>query len=240
MKCDHLVQRDTDVSVGVTGDKDALIVRDMYSKLIWCYPMKARTADNTEDALRDFAGGYRIKRVYADNSGEIRGACRALGIPHEGAQAGVPQTNGFAERTNGLVLMMTRTALIAAGLPNNFWPYASRCVCFNHNTDWSEDESPWQKAHNKGECDAQRLPFGCLVWFLRSNTKAHEKEKRVPKWGGRGVPGIFAGYRMAPGCAWSGRYLVWELASFAKINLAADASGKVSAVASPHETTRVH
>ena len=185
MTCDHLVQRDTDVSVGITGDKDALTVRDMYSGWIWCYPMKARTLDNTEDALRDFAGGYRIKRIYSDNSGEIKGACRAMGTPHEGAQPGVPQTNGYAERTNGIILQMTRTALIAAGLPSNFWPYASQCVCFNYNTDWSSGEpSPWNKAHNKGECEAQRLPFGCLVWFLRAPTARNDKTTRTPKWGG--------------------------------------------------------
>ena len=237
--CDHLVQRDTDVSVGITGDKDALTVRDLYSRYLWCYPMKSRSQENTEEALRDFAGGYKISRVYGDNSLEIKGACRQLGWPHEGAQVGVPQSNGIIERANGIVLAMTRTALVASGLPNNFWPYATRCVCFNYNTDWTKGEgSPWFKAHNK-EIDGHRLPFGCLVWFLRSNPKGKKDEKRTPKWGGRATAGIFAGYVTSPGCGWTGRYLAWELDSFAHLDLRADSSGRAKGVGTPHDTARI-
>ena len=55
---DHLVQRDTDIAVGITGDKDALTIRDLFTGWLTCYPMKERSMDNTEDALRDFAGGF--------------------------------------------------------------------------------------------------------------------------------------------------------------------------------------
>ena len=100
--CDQLVQRHTDVSVSITGDKDELTVRDVYSGWIWCYPMMGRTLDNTEEALRDFAGGYRIKRIYSDNSGEIKGACWAMGIPHEGAQPGALSPMGTPRAQTGL------------------------------------------------------------------------------------------------------------------------------------------
>ena len=99
------------------------------------------------------------------------------------------------------------------------------------------------KAHGKGEFSGQRFPFGCKVWFLPSETKSKTskaaKEKRQPKWGGRASIGVFVGYVTSPGCAWTGRYLVWDLADFLDINFSAEASGRVNAMASPHQTAKI-
>ena len=89
------------------------------------------------------------------------------------------------------------------------------------------------------------LPFGCGVWFLPTNTRPGKHGAlghAMPKWGGRGCLGIFAGYEMSPSCEWSGRYLVWPIDTLATMNLSSDASGRSAdarKLRDPHRTMRV-
>merc|ERR1712237_174388 len=240
LTCDHLVKQKGDLSLGITEATDALVVKDLFTQYVWVYPITARDKDETVRSLKDFAGMYGIDRVYSDNSLELIAACKELRWPRERSQSGVPQTNGIIERTNGVVLAMTRTALVAAGLPNHFWPYAVQCTCFNWNTGWTrKGPSPWMLCHGS-EIEASRLPFGCLVYFLQSPTVG--KKQVQPKWGPRAVAGVFAGYVVAPSCGWSGRYLVWELQEFVRLrlNLKADASAATTCFPSPHDTAQIH
>ena len=55
--CDHMVQGDADWAVGCTGDRHVLIVKDLFTKWVWAYPMRNKSADCTFAALNDFVGG---------------------------------------------------------------------------------------------------------------------------------------------------------------------------------------
>ena len=168
--------------------------------------------------------------IYSDGAPELDEACRILGFPHDKSHPGVPQNNGIIERCNGDVLAMTRTSIIHAGMPNYVWPFACQCVCHNDNCAWDETtESAWFRAHGKGEFAGQVLPFGCAVWYLPSSTKSTRGRPASsvrPKWGGRACRGLFAGYVMHSGGAWSGRYLVWPIESFIGLNLTAAGNGR--------------
>ena len=212
---DHMVQTDEDWTIGCDGSKNLLAVKDLATGLKWAYPMPTKSAENTADALKRFCGSYRIGCVYSDGAPELDEACRMLGYPHDKSHPGVPQNNGIIERCNGDILAMTRTCIIHAGLPNHVWPWACQCVCHNDNCTWDEHrESAWYRAHGKGEFNGLLLPFGCAVWFLPATTRSNRGRPASharPKWGGRACRGIFAGYVMHTGGAWSGRHYVWPL-----------------------------
>ena len=152
--------------------------------------------------LQYFMGGGRIKTFYSDKSPELRKVCKTLGIIYEHSQPGRPQNNSIAERTDLDILEGTRTALINAGFPECFWPFAAPHFCFLDNTSTlrsdgtvDPDGSPYNKAHGGGELKVTRLPFGCEVIFLPTRTKGQPHEK----WGGTGEVGVLAGYHMEPG-----------------------------------------
>ena len=171
--------------------------------------------------------------VYSDESGELKAACHQLSIVHELPQPGIPKTNAIAERQNSDVLAMTRSSLVAAGLPACFWPYAAPCVCFNDNMREGEYGSAWTLTHKK-EFKGKLFAFGCGVWFKPSPTKY-----TPTKWDGRAMFGIFAGYKINPGYNWSGEYYVWDLDQFLEVCLSSDVSGKVAKNIKPHSTKAV-
>lgn len=101
-----------------------------------------------------------------DNSKEIPQAADALRINLENSQLGMPQPNGRAERHFRDILVGTRTALVAAGMPAYFWAYASRCFCFNWNKiPFSRSEagphlSLLTRGQKKEELKGNLTPFG--------------------------------------------------------------------------------
>ena len=144
-------------------------------------------------ALRHFIGRRTVTQAYCDNAGEFIRACRDLGIVAEFSQPGVPQTNSKIERTNQDVLAMTRTALVAVGMPPPFWPYASRCVTFNDNVRYTSGISAWSLTHVH-DCTANLLPFGVGVWYLPT-----PKRNTPSNYDGRARWGVFAGYVITSG-----------------------------------------
>ena len=183
-------------------------------------------AANTISAFRHFQGNSRTRRVellYCDNAPELTSVGRELRYNVEYSQPGVPQTNGLAERNNQDILSGTRTMLAAAGLPACFWPWAAPCYCMRRNSlvNSQTGESPWSKTHGGEDLSRKLIPFGCGVWFKPAPTKY------VPsKWEPRGQWGIFAGYRLAPGCEWRGDYFVWDLDQFMGVDFSVDSSGR--------------
>ncbi len=111
-----------------------------------------------------------INRVYSDGHDSIGAACRAIGIPQELSQPGVPQNNGIIENKVGDELAGIRTQLCQAGFPLCLWPYAARVYATLENTRVREDgNSPWFKRFGERP-DFKRLPLGCKVWFIPAPT----------------------------------------------------------------------
>ena len=79
-------------------------------------------------------------------------------------------------------------------------------------------------------------PFGALVYFKPSGARSVEQKH---KFDPMGIPGVFAGYDLAPGLHWSRKYRVWSLADWTKQNLAYNAGAPIRKLKTPHYTERV-
>ena len=224
---DHLVSQDGRMQ-GLTGDRDAIVVKDLFTSVKTVIPVMNKSREAAVRGLRYFVGDpKRVKHCYTDGSHELGTALNEMSILHEQSRPGKPQNNSKIERTNLDVLEGTRCAMIQAGLPECFWPFAAPHYCFLENTskidhqgDVYPDGSPYRVAHGGEEPNVKRLPFGCEVIFIPSSTKLQDLPT---KWEGVALTGVIAGYRMGPGYKWGGEYLVWSLRELTKVNFRVDA-----------------
>eukprot|EP00972_Heterocapsa_arctica_P010291 1511137-Heterocapsa_arctica.AAC.1 len=63
--CDHIISKSME---GLTGDKDALVIKDLLPNLKQFCPVKSKYSSDTLIALQFFQGSYKIKTMYSDNS----------------------------------------------------------------------------------------------------------------------------------------------------------------------------
>ena len=207
---DHVVLHNAK-SMGMNGERAALFIMDMFTRVPDLVPVKDKSAEETVRAIRYYMGDAALGRLYTDNSKELIAAGRELDTIHQTATPHRPQTNAFAERGIRTMLEGARTALLQAGLPPRFWPLAARhhsfatAICEQPNGD----ASPYFLKHSK-DFEGWKLPFGCLVHFRPPRPIAQE----LPKFAPRAVPGIFLGWHVEPGCNFRGDYLVIPIATF--------------------------
>ena len=97
---DHLVNNKKGKKHGVRGFKNAVNIKDLWSGLINCYPVKNKGHEEARKAFKMFCGGRKIQRIYSDNAGELKAAAEKLSVPHELSEPGVPVPNCLAERNN--------------------------------------------------------------------------------------------------------------------------------------------
>ena len=122
------------------------------------------------------------------------GAADALKVPLEISQPGVPRNNCIIENRVGDELRGIRTQLFQAGFPLCLWPYAARTYSTLDNVQLRQDGScPWVRRFGEA-LDFMQIPLGCLVWFIPARTE-YIPSPAAPRL----VPGVFMGYRMAPG-----------------------------------------
>ena len=70
---DHMVDSgDGSFASSVTGDSVALVVKDVWSGLLHCFPCRSKSADDTYGSLLHFIGRRTVTQAYADNSPEIK------------------------------------------------------------------------------------------------------------------------------------------------------------------------
>ena len=79
---DYIVAQ-SEESMGLTGERDALVVTDRATEYIDCFPLLSRHASDTQGALREFWGDVKPARMYTDNAPELIRACRDLGWRHD-------------------------------------------------------------------------------------------------------------------------------------------------------------
>ena len=238
---DHLVAQNGGTE-GITGDFDALVVKDLYSKIKVLLLVRDKTAEQAIRALRYLFGNNPVGRFYSGNAPELELACTILGIVHERSRAGAPQNNSIVERANLDILEGIRTTLICAGFTECFWPFAAQHFRFLENTPAIgidgkvyKDGSSYHRAHGQGETAALRIPFGCAVYFIPVDTKGFRKGK----FEGSGAAGVIAGYNMSPGYVWDGEYLCWSLKELANIDMMATASKHPPGLQSPRVTKKI-
>ena len=125
-----------------TQYKYLLTVTDDYSRYVVTTRLKAKsgTTDaliNTVNALEK-ATTHQVSQIQADWGGEFRNKelaneLKQRGITLKETVPGHSETNAVAERTNRTILTMSRTAIIASGLPKSLWDKASAWAAYTKN-----------------------------------------------------------------------------------------------------------
>ena len=78
--------------LGLSGEKEALVIKDVMSGLKNIYPVSSKNADDAVLSIRHFCGERPVTGFYSDNSGELKKACKIMKILHDGSQPGLPQS----------------------------------------------------------------------------------------------------------------------------------------------------
>ena len=214
---DHVYSH-SEALAGIDGALDQLVIFDVGTGMLGCYPAASKGQADTCRSLIHFQGQDKsYKKIYTDASKELIAAIKDLGINtlmHDTATPGMPQTNGMAESMVRRVVHGTRAILATAGLPHCYWSLASVCFAMLRNTALTLGDSPWFKYHGE-HFKGQRLPFGCLVSFIPSPTS----RRFIPsKYDQTSVPGVFLGYKLHAGCRWGNQYRVAMLEEFVDRN----------------------
>ena len=98
-----------------------------------------------------------------------------------------------------------------------------------------DDVSAWCKLHG-AEFKGEKIPFGALVYFKPSGARANEQ---AHKFDPKGIPGVFAGYEIAPGVNWRRQYMAWALSDMTKQNYLFNAKTIVDKLRHPHLTEKI-
>eukprot|EP00435_Cladocopium_sp_Y103_P031652 s4552_g8.t1 len=217
-------------------EKNVFVIRDRYTGMIQAYPSARKNNEAVISAVKMFMGRRKIREAYSDMAPQFKEAMKVLRIPIDYSLAGKTKHNSLTERNNQFLLVATTTCMLEAGIPPCFWKYAIRCVSHLLNIEPNDEEvSAWCKLHGE-EFKGKMIPFGALVFFKPSGARAVEqKHKFDPK----GIPGVFAGYELAPGLHWSRKYRVWALTDWSKQSLAYNAGKPIPKLKTPHYTERV-
>ena len=159
---------------------------------------------------------------YSDVALEFDAAMKELRIPLDHSLPGLPKNNSLAERTNQEIINTVATALLHAGLPAQYWPFALNCVVQNLNIEDVEGDghSAWKNMTGE-EFKGKAIPFGAKVYFKPTDTR---EKTYSHKFDPKGIPGVFAGYVVTVGQGWSRKYRVWDMKEFANVNLSMDAA----------------
>ena len=139
---DHIDCSGDGLDKGVNGEKYGFVLYDRATGWLDTYPVTEKTAENIQAAMDDFCGPRdRVVYFYSDGGRELIKAVCYMGWTHGLSTPGRPETNGVAETQVRRVLQMARTLLEHVGLSPNFWPYAAKAACFEHNISGDEDSS---------------------------------------------------------------------------------------------------
>jgi len=173
-----------------------MVVLDLGTRWRDCYPSAERDATQSRLALQCFIGPRtKVKTFQCDGARELYRAAVDLCVCPTTSRPYVSQSNSLVERAIRHVEEGTRTVLLHAGLPPQWWPFAAKYFCFACNTDESQGSSPWSLRHGPASFKGILCPFGAMVDFLPPKPYL----ARLPKFGPRGVPGIFLGYHLHHG-----------------------------------------
>jgi hypothetical protein len=202
---DHFIAKDEDLSPDGYGPPAGLVIYDLGTAWLECYPVDSKKSHECFHCYNDFVSPKEtVQSFYCDNAGELLTAANDIGWKLGTSTPGRSETNGVAETKVKKVVRGTTTILDHAGFTPDWWPVAVRHFCFTNNFS-AKGDSPYNKRFDKN-FHGMSIPFGALVDFRRSNTR-----DPVGKFTPKAVAGIFLGYHLQPGGKWSGDYIVVEL-----------------------------
>ena len=209
---DHIVS-DRLNQCGLEGERDLLVVYDLGTGWLGAYPVTGKHADKVASCLTHFIGHDTVLAFHSDNAKELlKGAQMLRGPPavHDNGIPGVHQSNSYAEVRVKQVIHGTRAALLAAGLPHVWWPYAARCYATHCNMTEYEGSCPMKERRDEAFA-GKLIPFGALIQAMPSADRQNPHMKfEAPM-----QPAIFLGYILRDGGRWHGEYIFAFVDDFA-------------------------
>ncbi|CAO1618063.1 unnamed protein product [Parajaminaea phylloscopi] len=187
------------------GHRYALVCVDDYSRMVWVYFTRGRSAAETLEVLKTFkleiedsydADGnrFRLRGLKSDNefiSKLIHAWTIENGISHQRTTPRSPQENGRAERMMRTLKEMARALIHGAHLPLPFWPWAMKHAAWirnrlPHSLTGKTPRELWIRVPSRVE---MAKVFGCLCYPML------QEDARIPgAFTPRSSPGIFLGF----------------------------------------------
>ena len=113
-------------SMGLFGERDALLIVDKYTLYVDAFPLKSKSAKDALWAFNEYFGNDSPKDVYvwSDSAHELTSAVKTFGLPHGRGTPGRHTANGYCEQWIRRVVDGARSLLEHAGLPSCYWTFA--------------------------------------------------------------------------------------------------------------------
>ena len=112
--CDHVNFRNVYKNKGVNGYAEGLTYLDRHTNFRMGQPVHTRDQTDTFEDLPFMKGGDEWKKMYSDNEGSIKTACKALAVLWDPCQPGIHQSNGVIENTNLQIVYDIKVTLCVA------------------------------------------------------------------------------------------------------------------------------
>ena len=190
--------------------KMGVVMHDLATDDVVFQPVQDRTWRRVRDGLMMFGGpAGTLKKCVSDRAPEFKKALLDLMIAPFGTTPGRSTSHGRAERANRTVLEVVRLALEQSGLDMNFIPHAASHGLWIRRLTKTKDGLSIYEQKCPGCAAPSIWPFGAEVVFKPSKA-FNTTDKAAP----RGRKGVMIDYVACPGGAWTGDYLVAELAHF--------------------------
>ncbi|CAM8903741.1 unnamed protein product [Rhodiola kirilowii] len=182
------------------GNRYILVIVDDYSRYTWTIFLcsKSQTFCEFEAWLKLMENKLdrRLTSIRTDNGTEFRNVqflslCRVKGIDHNFSAPWTPQQNGVVERKNRTLEDMSRTMLIASGVPKSFWAEAVYAACHILNRASLRSmigKTPYELLRGRKPNIAHLKVFGCK-YYVQNNGK-----ESLGKFDARSDQGVFVGY----------------------------------------------
>ena len=194
---------------GYHGEKYAVLIGDDYTKMKHVYPIKSKS--ETPNVIKQFLlefvekRNYKCDILYCDNaaencSREMQKICDDNLITLRHSMPYVSETNGKAERQNGVIRNTEVAIRVAAGLPNKAWSETIKTAVFIENL-LPTNANPGGKSpadmllnYNTRKPEKNDLSYmraiGCLAFV-------HKNKVELRKMDPKARPGILIGYTEA-------------------------------------------
>ena len=153
---------------GFGGATGAHTFKDQATRWAWVWVSRTRSSiyDHLLALQRELTNYWRsaLRRIRTDNAPEhiskqYRELAKKGNYLMEWSSNYTPQQNSIAERNNGILQGMARSALIQAGVGEEFWPFALKHAAWVYNrtgTAALDGDTPYARAHHGCPPDISR------------------------------------------------------------------------------------
>ncbi|XP_056695777.1 uncharacterized protein [Spinacia oleracea] len=165
-----------------SGKRYVLVIVDDFSRYTWVIFLASK--EETFEEFVAFASrvqrqsNHKLVHIRSDHGTEFQNKkfddlCKESGISHNFSAPRNPQQNGVVERKNRTLEDMTRTMLIASGLPKSFWAEALNTACYVLNrvlVRAIKNKTPYELNRGRKPSITHLRIFGCKC-FVHNNGK---------------------------------------------------------------------